>query len=72
MFTTISLVGYGSYMQSDYSYIVIMLTLPIIFIMVPDQSTEMVRIFQKKSIYARHSYTSMSSTPHIDLLGTVS
>ena len=69
---TISLVGYGSYMTYDLSLIVILLILPVFFTVLPDQTGELVRLFQKRSVYARKSYYSTRSTPHIVLLGTVS
>ena len=49
-----------------------MCLLPIFFIVLPEQCGELVRLFQQKSIYARHSYTSLKSIKHIVLMGTVS
>lgn len=70
--TTISLVGYGSPMQSTASLMVVTLCLPVFFVYLPEQFGELVRLYQMKSKYARDVYQWNKSVPHIVLLGTVS
>lgn len=72
VFTTISLVGYGSPMQSTASLMVIMLCLPVFFVYLPEKSGELMRLYSMKSKYARDVYQANKSIPHIVLLGTVS
>lgn len=53
MMYSVSLVGYGANLKSDYSIIIICLILPYFFLVVPEIVSEMLKNLSSKSVYAR-------------------
>ena len=72
MVTTLSLVGYGSSIQSPTGKISIIFFIALVIVIVPDQCSRLVHLINSKSVYAMKDYKKIDKVPFIILIGSVS
>jgi hypothetical protein len=71
MMTTLSLVGYGSDIQSPPGRVSIIFFIALVIAIVPDQCSRLVHLINSKSVYAMKDYKKIDKVPFIVLIGAV-
>ena len=72
MWTSVSIVGYASYVITLEGRIFLIFCLALVTVAVPDLAGQILTLLSSKSIYERRSYNATDNISHIVLIGHVS